>query len=231
MRKLLNLLAILSVFLFFTPVPYAHAAWTPIETFDSYTAGSSLNGDSGGSGWATAWSVTAGTVTSATAPAGSMTGKSANATFQSGAARTFTAVNSGSVFFQMQTSATPAGGDSALVAFQDTTIPTNRFWINFGTGNTLQATSNTAGANTIGTYALNTTYLIHVTFTSTTFSVTVNGGATQGPFACTSNNCNINNINMDTGNSPSQIYVDSIGPIFPIVTAPTFTFSQLFQDF
>lgn len=86
-------------------------AWVATDNLDSYSAGSNLHGQNGGSDWAAAWSWnSAGTQpTVETAPAGGQGGnaiKVSGTTNQTKATRTFTAISAGIVKLRLRVTAT-----------------------------------------------------------------------------------------------------------------------------
>lgn len=228
MKKVL----IITIIIFFLSARIVFAAWGATENFDSYTAGASLSGGAGGSGWTANWSVTPDPVTTENAPSG-MSGKSALAGWTSGdggeASRTFTAITEGTVSFQMMATATNRDGRFTLI---DTTVPATRVVIRFTSGGNINAIG--SGTNTLQTYNANQVYTIKVKFghTAGNFAVSIDGGAYSADFDMNGTGSQVNKLALTNENvSASSFYFDEIKDGDVVVETPPTPILDLVKSF
>lgn len=185
-----------------------------IENFDSYTAGSSLSGNAGGSGWSGSWVVNPTPATAENAPSG-MSGRAALIGWTSGdgatATRTFTPISVGIVSFKMQAAQTNKYG---IMCLGDSAVPISRLCVQFAGDGLIYASSN-AGVNVLQSYNASTTYGINVKFGHTTgnYAVSIDGGPFSADFPCAGpgSTCNSNELFFTNQNiTASDFYYDDI---------------------
>lgn len=173
------ILSVTTIVGFFLFTSTGYAAWVATDNFESYTIGNNLNTLNGGTGWATAWSVSGG-ASSATIIATPTGGDGANAAqcdvATAQCSRTFTGTTSGTVSFMVQfNAAISSNADTVLRAGAST-----RAYCTFDTsGNYRCLNASAAWTNIIVGVTANTWYTIKIKFDTGagTFQVSANGGA------------------------------------------------------
>lgn len=187
--------------------------WVATENFDSYSAGASIDGGSGGSNWTGNWSVAGGTVTTEIAPVG---GQECYAIFLNGAGdhvvRSFTSLDNSVVHFQWWNNGTNTVQTEVMFRGGGTT----RFGVRMNaTGsNKVDVSDGTSYNTNLSTYTDGTWQTIDVKFghTSGKYAVSINGGAYSADFNATGGVTAVDTIRIiepDAGGA--SFYVDDIG--------------------
>ncbi len=214
-------LMMLLVVNFYTPFAYA-AAFAGVDNFDSYSNGD-LNGNSGGSGWSTAW---AGDTTFDVQ--GSVTynssakamGVVSNTSAEDDILRTFPGTDSGDFYFALRTNTTTVTSDyCSIEIWNGATFGGVLAQLNLGT---TELRTYDGSFHALTTFSADTWYIINVNFVSTTqFKVRwkVGGGSFSSftsDMTYTSSVSSPDKINLAVlRNSASDCYMDEFGTSDP----------------
>lgn len=193
----------------------------PTENFDSYTNGDNLNGKNGGSDWAGAWSVSAGTVTVSNAQS-----KSGLSTYLNvgTAVRAFSAVTTGVLSisaFPLQTNKNcdiylrNAGLDTVV---QILFVSNGQLWVYDG-----------GVAVNLLTYSANTWYDLLIELDSVNqpnkFRIKIGEGAWSSWYAVRNSGA-VTDLWLNNSSSGGSMYIDSIAPYTP----PPFDYQLQFSN-
>lgn len=202
------------------------AAWIATDNFDSYTAGSSLNGANGGTNWTGAWTVNGGVWTSDTAPAGGQGGLALYSTTTLGTnpqiSRTFTPISAGTFHYQFRFSDVTGGAAHQVnVILGDSTntggaANTHRIAIalNVTAGGDIDASDGQTYNTSVGTFVANTWNTIDIKFDNAlgnVFQVSVNGGPYSADFNSGGSLANIDSlVVLSQETSANNFWLDDI---------------------
>lgn len=205
----------------------AFAAWGGVDNFNSYSDGD-LNGQSGGSGWAAAWSGS-----TAFDVQGSVVYEGAKAIIIDNAAggnmsrQLTSAVTSGTVY--VATRCTEYAGDAAIDFLVGSNIAVR---VGFRDSGIVRSTNGAGNDTIIASFSTSIFYLFELTFNGdNTYNIRSHDGTTWSALAsgkAYENTGNISHIRFNNG--AMFCYHDIITATNPIVAAATFNFYQ-FMDF
>ncbi|HEU0080901.1 MAG TPA: hypothetical protein VFQ72_02670 [Candidatus Paceibacterota bacterium] len=180
-------------FLLFLAAPTsASAAWTGIETFDSYSASTSVSGLTGGSGWSGGWTVNSGSGTVDTAPSGGQGGLALHISNSASISRMRSSTGSSGILRFKVRIGTNSGGGVYVTDSGGGGANNNRIAINFNTTlGVISAGDGQTYANDIAPFDFNTWYDIAIKYGQVAgqFSISIDGGKTY-----------LDNFSMGSGN-------------------------------
>ncbi len=200
--------------------------WVATDNFDSYSAGSTLNGDSGGSGWTGNWTVTGGTVTTETAPAGGQGGIAARVSSATGYAnRVYSGISAGTCRFRMQVSTTTPTDFTGIIL-------DSKCYVRFGNNGQIQRYNGTTlSYENIQAYSANTWYTIDIDFDDATqpdkYRVRVDGGTYTSWAGTNGAYTTLTNFAINVDGTTYTFWVDDIKDANAPVTTTTHFLSTL----
>lgn len=235
----MKLIKYLIPILFLVIPSFVSAAWTATDNFDSYTTGTSIDGDSGGSGWNGNWSLLLGTAQTnlVTGCASGGYGGNAlqvfsNAVTNTSVTRAVTSIGSGTFYTAFCTNSTAARMD--IVELRTSLVGRLGVTLNTTAAGDVDCTDEASYQTKVGTFTTGAWHYIKVVFDiagTQTFTVGIDGGA-QSANCATNSNLAADTFRTDffSGTGSLSYYIDTIGPTAP--AAPfTFRFSQWFDLF
>ena len=189
-------------------------AWLATENFDSYSAGTSISGGAGGSGWTGNWTLGSGTVKAETAPTGGQGCRALKGLNQAhNANRTFTSIDNSVAHFQFYSDDATAGNERD-VAFEGGGTSRFQFRINVSSGGRYYGSNGTSYNTDLGAFSINTWYTVDVKFghVAGKFAISFNGGAYSADLNTTGGVTAVDKFYFLSAQTPvGNFWIDDVG--------------------